>query len=189
MYYQKHISDLRYLVSDVSNLNRTDELRRRLYVCTVTFILCKWIHYACTFANTDFCERCLFRFFLVLVLTVFSSLPSSFAHFRTPAPKPTCPCAPTLVCWSRFSPSCCWRASQSWVLQRTCVTCGRHSRRNRVRQKPRSISSSRSQCVSSWAGLYRPTGGSTWWQASSRLQIVKFKMLVSNIDCIIDIFV
>lgn len=94
------------------------------------------------------------------------------AHIRTPAPRHTSPCARTLVCWSLFSPSCCWLVSQSWALQRTCATCGRRCRRNSVRQRPRSISSSKSLSVSSWAGLCRPTGGSTWSQASGRLLMI-----------------
>lgn len=94
-------------------------------------------------------------------------LPGPRTPIRTLAPRHTSPCAPILVCWSPCSPSCCWPASQSWALQRTCDTCGRRSRRNRVRQQPGSISSSRSLSVSSLAGLCRPTGGSTWWQASN----------------------
>ena len=106
----------------------------------------------------------------VPVLLCLMSFPP--AHLRTLAPKHISPCAHTPVCSSLFSTSCFWRASRSWVLQRTCATCGMRSRRNRVRQRPRSISSSKSLCVRTRAGLCRPTGGSTWWQASSRLLVV-----------------
>lgn len=91
-------------------------------------------------------------------------------YIRTHAPRRTFLCAPTPACWSRFSPSCCSRASQNLAPQRTCAICGRRSRRNRRRKTPRSIFSNKSLCVSSWVGLCRPIGGSTWWQASSRLQ-------------------
>lgn len=120
-------------------------------------------------------------YILSFVLLSFSSFPPF--RIRTLAPKHTSPCARTLVCWSLFSPSCCWRVSQSWVLQRTCATCGRRFRRNRVRQRPRSISSNKSLSVSSWAGPCKRIGGSIWWQASSRLLVIwNFKSCCFRIE-------
>ena len=124
-----------------------------IYYLLYTFIFCSYFFVFCP------CPP----------LCLMSFLP---ARIRTLAPKHISPCARTLVCSSLFSTSCFWRVSPSWVLQRTCATCGRRSRKNRVRQRPRSISSSKSLCVRTRAGPYRPTGGSTWWQASSRLLVV-----------------
>lgn len=106
---------------------------------------------------------------LSLLFFIILSFLASNTHIRTPAQKHTSPCAPTLVCWWLFSPSCCSRASQSWALQRICATCGWRSRRSRMRQMPGNTFSNKSLSVRSWAGLCRPTSGSTWWEASSRL--------------------
>lgn len=88
--------------------------------------------------------------------------------FRILAPEHTCPYAHTLSCSSLFSPLCSWPESQSLAPQKISAIYGKHCRRNRMKWKLKNTSFNKLLNVRRWVGLYRPTGGSTCLQASSR---------------------
>lgn len=93
-----------------------------------------------------------------------------FLSHRTLVYRPTCLCALSPACWSRSSPSCCWRESPSSAHHRTCATYVMRYSKTRMRKRHGSTSCSRLLYVSKRAGLFRLTGGSTWWLASSKLK-------------------
>lgn len=103
----------------------------------------------------------------------------SLSH-RTRVYRPTCLCVLSHTCWSPSSPSCCWRESPSSTHHRTCATFVMHYSKAKMRKRHDSTFCSRLLYVSRRAGLFKLTGGSTWWLALSEL-----KELVMTFWCLI----